>query len=568
MKYFSSLLILLIIFLLSNCADKIKHADLVLLNGNIITVDSNNTIVEAIAVIDDKIVSLGSSDEINNLVGDSTDVIDLKGKTAIPGFIDSHAHLISTGQAKITLNLRDAKNWDEVVYLVAAAADESRNGEWIIGRGWHQEKWNPSPIENINGYPLHNKLSEATPRNPVMLSHASGHAIFANAKAMEIANVTSETTDPRGGKIVKDKEGNPIGVFMEEAEQLISSHYQKYLDERTLEEQKNEKKKAITLAIDECLSNGITSLHDAGASFEDIRVLRQMVEHGEIKIRLYEMLLEDYNLLKDSIRAYQTVGYGNNHLTVQAIKLYMDGALGSRGAWLLSPYQDSPNHSGLNVTPISQIKNIAELAAENDFQICTHAIGDKANRITLDIYRDIFKQFPERENFRWRIEHAQHLSKRDIQRFSELGVIASMQTIHCTSDAPYVKKRLGNGRAKIGGYVWQSLIETGAVICNGTDSPVEPINPIENYYAAVTRKSLNGEEFFSSQRMTRLEALQSYTINGAFAAFEENIKGSLEVGKLADITVLSNDLLNVSESDILNTEILYTIVGGKILYEK
>lgn len=568
MKYFSSLLILLIIFLLSNCADKIKHADLVLLNGNIITVDSNNTIVEAIAVIDDKIVSLGSSDEINNLVGDSTDVIDLKGKTAIPGFIDSHAHLISTGQAKITLNLRDAKNWDEVVYLVAAAADESRNGEWIIGRGWHQEKWNPSPIENINGYPLHNKLSEATPRNPVMLSHASGHAIFANAKAMEIANVTSETTDPRGGKIVKDKEGNPIGVFMEEAEQLISSHYQKYLDERTLEEQKNEKKKAITLAIDECLSNGITSLHDAGASFEDIRVLRQMVEHGEIKIRLYEMLLEDYNLLKDSIRAYQTVGYGNNHLTVQAIKLYMDGALGSRGAWLLSPYQDSPNHSGLNVTPISQIKNIAELAAENDFQICTHAIGDKANRITLDIYRDIFKQFPERENFRWRIEHAQHLSKRDIQRFSELGVIASMQTIHCTSDAPYVKKRLGNGRAKIGGYVWQSLIETGAVICNGTDSPVEPINPIENYYAAVTRKSLNGEDFFSSQRMTRLEALQSYTINGAFAAFEENIKGSLEVGKLADITVLSNDLLNVSESDILNTEILYTIVGGKILYEK
>jgi predicted amidohydrolase YtcJ len=245
MKYFSSLLILLIIFLLSNCADKIKHADLVLLNGNIITVDSNNTIVEAIAVIDDKIVSLGSSDEIINLVGDSTDVIDLKGKTAIPGFIDSHAHLISTGQAKITLNLRDAKNWDEVVYLVAAAADESRNGEWIIGRGWHQEKWNPSPIENINGYPLHNKLSEATPRNPVMLSHASGHAIFANAKAMEIANVTSETTDPRGGKIVKDKEGNPIGVFMEEAEQLISSHYQKYLDERTLEEQKNEKKKQL-----------------------------------------------------------------------------------------------------------------------------------------------------------------------------------------------------------------------------------------------------------------------------------------------------------------------------------
>lgn len=568
MKYFISFIIILFFVLLTNCSDKIKPADLVMLNGNIITVDSNNTIVQAIAVMDDKIISLGSNDEIKNLIGDSTDVIDLKGKTAIPGFIESHAHLIGTGQAKMNLNLRDAKNWDEVVYLVATAAEELRNGEWIIGRGWHQEKWNSSPLENINGYPLHNKLSEATPRNPVMLSHASGHAIFANAKAMEIAKVTSETPDPQGGKIVKDNEGNPIGVFMEEAERLISSHYQKYLDERTLAEQVNEKKKAITLAIDECLSYGITSLHDAGASFEDIQVLKQMVEHGDIKIRLYEMLLEDYNLLKDSIRTYQTVGYGNNHLTVQAIKLYMDGALGSRGAWLLSPYQDNPNQSGLNVTQISQIKKIAELAAVNDFQICTHAIGDKANRITLDIYRDIFKQFPDRENFRWRIEHAQHLTKRDIPRFSELGVIASMQTIHCTSDAPYVEKRLGNVRAKIGAYAWQSLIKTGAVICNGTDSPVESINPIQNYYAAVTRKLKDGEEFYPNQKMTRLEALKSYTINGAYAAFEENIKGSLEVGKLADITVLSNDLLNVSESDILNTKILYTIVGGKILYGK
>jgi hypothetical protein len=246
----------------------------------------------------------------------------------------------------------------------------------------------------------------------------------------------------------------------------------------------------------------------------------------------------------------------------------MDGALGSRGAWLLSPYQDSPNQSGLNVTSISQIKNIAELAADNDFQICTHAIGDKANRITLDIYNDIFKQFPERENFRWRIEHAQHLSKRDIPRFSELGVIASMQTIHCTSDAPYVEKRLGNGRAKIGAYVWQSLIETGAIICNGTDSPVESLNSIENYYAAITRKSIGGEEFFPNQKMTRLEALQSYTINGAYAAFEENIKGSLEVGKLADMAILSQDILTVPDEQILDTKVLFTIVGGKVLYEK
>ena len=279
MKYFLSFSILLILFLLTNCSKNVEPADLVLLNGNVITVDSNNTIAQAIAVVDDKIISIGSNDEINNFVGDSTVVIDIKGKTVMPGFIDSHAHLIGTGNAKINLNLRDAKNWDEVVYLVAAAADEARNGEWIIGRGWHQEKWNPSPLENINGYPLHNKLSEATPNNPVLLSHASGHAIFANAKAMEIANVTSQTNDPRGGKIVKDDEGNPIGVFMEEAEQLISIHYQKYLDERTYEEQINKKKKAITLAIDECLSYGITTLHDAGATFEDIRVLKEMAEH-------------------------------------------------------------------------------------------------------------------------------------------------------------------------------------------------------------------------------------------------------------------------------------------------
>jgi len=316
------------------------------------------------------------------------------------------------------------------------------------------------------------------------------------------------------------------------------------------------------------LSKGITSLHDAGATFKDINVIREMVDQDQIKIRLYEMLLEDYTALKDSIRIYQTVGYGNNHLTVQAIKLYMDGALGSRGAWLISPYHDSPNQNGLNVTRLSEIRNIAALAAENDFQICTHAIGDKANRVTLDIYENIFNKYHQRNNYRWRIEHAQHLSKKDIPRFAELGIIASMQSIHCTSDAPFVEKRLGKGRAKIGAYVWNSLLESGAILCNGTDSPVEDINPIDNFYAAVSRKLNDGNSFYPEQRMNRLDALKSFTINGAYAAFEEKIKGSLEVGKLADITVLSKDLLTVPEDDIPHTEIIYTIVGGKVLYEK
>jgi len=563
----SKLTIFIVSIFLFACTKPKPTADLVLINGNIITVDNQNSSVEALAVSADTIMLVGNNDEINNLVSDSTKIIDLKGKTAIPGFIDSHAHLIGTGKAQINLNLRNAKNWDEVVLLVAQAAEKARKGEWIIGRGWHQEKWNPSPIENVNGYPLHNRLSNATPENPVMLSHASGHAIFANLLAMQQANISKKTLDPRGGKIIRDNDNESIGVFMEEAEKLISSAYDRYLQNKSNEELSNDKKKAIKLAIDECLKKGITSLHDAGASFDDIKVIKEMVENNEIKIRLYEMLLEDYKSLKDSIRAYQTVGYGNNHLTVQAIKLYMDGALGSRGAWLLSAYNDSPEQTGLNVTPISEIKNVAKLAAENDFQICTHAIGDKANRVTLNIYEDIFETYTQRDNYRWRIEHAQHLSKRDIPRFAELGVIASMQSIHCTSDAPFVEKRLGQGRAQIGAYVWRSLLENNAIICNGTDSPVENINPITNFYSAVTRKTIDGT-FYPDQKLNRLEALKTLTINGAYAAFEEDIKGSLEVGKLADITVLSKDILSIPDNDILSTEVMYTIVGGKILYEK
>ncbi len=560
--------LLLIPFFLLNCSENHPSADMVMINGNIITVDNQNTITEAIAVSSDTIMLLGTNNKINDLINENTVVIDLKGKTAIPGFIDSHAHLIGTGKAQINLNLRDAQNWDEVVYLVTQAADKAKNGEWIIGRGWHQEKWSPSPIENINGYPLHNKLSEATPDNPVLLSHASGHAVFANANAMSLAKITSETPDPRGGKIIRDIEGKPVGVFMEEAEKLISDEYNKFIKSKTSKEQVQDKKRAISLAIEECLSKGITTLHDAGATFDDIKVIREMVDSNQIKIRLYEMLLENYQALKDSIRDYQTVGYGSNHLTVRAIKLYMDGALGSRGAWLLSPYEDSPGQSGLNITPLSEIRNIAELAAEHDFQICTHAIGDKANRLTLDFYEDIFNEYNQYDNFRWRVEHSQHLNSIDIPRFAELDVIASMQSIHCTSDAPFVEKRLGKERAKTGAYVWQSLIESGAIICNGTDSPVEGLCPLENFYTAITRKTKEGNSFYPDQKMNRLEALKTYTINGAYASFEENIKGSLEIGKLADITVLSKDILSVSEDEILNTNVIYTIVGGKILFER
>lgn len=556
----------LFFFSLLSCSNKKQPADLVITNGVIISVDDHNTIYEAIAIESDTIISLGTSEEIKEYINDSTYIIDLKGQVAIPGFIDSHAHLIGTGKAQINLNLNDAQNWDEVIYLVASAADKAKRGEWIIGRGWHQEKWNPVPLDNVNGYPRHNKLSEATPNNPVMLSHASGHAVFANENAMNLAKITSETRSPKGGSIITDENGDPIGVFTEEAELLISAKYSEYLNNKSVAEQIIDKKYAISLAIKECLSKGVTTLHDAGATFADIRVIKDMVDSNQIDIRLYEMLLENYNTLKDSLRKYQTVGYGNNHLTVSAIKLYMDGALGSRGAWLLNDYSDDSGHFGQNVTSLSEIKDIARLAAENDFQVCTHAIGDRGNRVTLNIYEEIFNQSKSKNNYRWRIEHAQHLSKEDIPRFAELGVIASMQGIHCTSDAPFVEKRLGKERAEEGAYVWNSLLENSTIICNGTDSPVENIDPISNYFSTVTRTTIEGNSFFPKQKLSRLDALKTLTINGAYAAFEENLKGSLEVGKLADITILSKNLLTIPDEEILDTKVIYTIVGGKIKY--
>ncbi|MBK8944519.1 MAG: amidohydrolase [Ignavibacteriae bacterium] len=566
-RFIKYILFTIIIFQMTNCSNNKKIADLVLLNGNIVTVDSANAISQAIAISGDTIIAIGKNDEIKKLIGSSTKVIDLKGQTAIPGFIESHAHFISTGEALLELDLSNAKNWDEIILLAKNAAEKSKIGEWIIGRGWHQEKWNSIPEDAVEGFPTHKKLSEAVPNNPIIFSHASGHAIFANAKAMEISNVTNLTQNPAGGIIIKDKNGFPTGIFLEDAEKLITKKYNEDLNKKSKRELKDKIKKAIKLANEECLKNGITTFHDAGESFESLNIIKNMVENNELDIRLYVMLGENYVALKDSLRKYFTIGYVNNHLTVRSIKLYMDGALGSRGAWLLEPYSDMPNQYGMNTTSLDEINLICKIAAENDFQICTHAIGDKANREILNVYENIFKNYPGK-NFRWRIEHAQHINPNDIPRFNQLGVIAAMQGIHCTSDAPFVEKRLGKDRAESGAYVWKSLINSGTIICNGTDSPVEKLNPIKNFHATVTRKTNDGNLFYENQKMSRLEALKSYTINGAFAAFEENIKGSLEIGKLADITILSQDLLNISDDEILNTEIIYTIVGGKILYER
>jgi len=567
-KFTLYLIITLLSLLLINCKEKDMNnsADLVLLNGNVVTMNDSNMYAEAVAIKGNKILAVGSAEDIEELIGDSTEVIDLDGKFVMPGFIESHAHLIGLGESLINIDLKTAKNWDDIIKLISEAAKNTKPGEWIIGRGWHQEKFNSKPQPNVNGYPVHERLSEVTPNNPVILYHASGHAIFANAKAMKIAHINKHTKNPDGGTIVRDNFGNPIGVFEENAEQLITKFYEEYLEKRTAEQVYSDYKRKIQLAVNECIKKGITSFHDAGETFEIIEIIKQLVDSSKIPIRLYVMINEPVQKLQNyRLKDYRLIGYANNHLTVRSIKQYIDGALGSRGAWLLEPYSDLPNHFGSNVTPIQDLEKICELAVNNDFQMCIHAIGDRGNHEVLNLYERIFKKFSHKKNFRWRIEHAQHLSPNDINRFYKLGIIAAMQGIHCTSDAKFVIERLGEQRAKDGAYVWRKLIDFGTIICNGTDAPVEDIDPIKNFYATVTRKTSEGSYFFPEQKMTRLEALKSYTINGAFASFQENILGAISPGKLADIVILSKDLLNCSDDEILSTKVLYTIVDGKIL---
>ncbi len=565
----SLLMTLTVLILVSffNCTKK-EPADLVLMNGKIVTVDDKKPEVQALAVRGDVIIALGSDKKIKPYISQATQIIDLKGKLAIPGFIDAHGHFTGLGSSKMRLDFMHVKNWDEVVAMVKKAVQKAQPGEWILGRGWHQEKWDNIPEPNVDGLPFHHSLSKISPDNPVLLSHASGHSSFANARAMELASITKKTLNPPGGEIVKDSAGNPIGVFRETAQRLLRKPFSDYQEKRTAEQIKAEQRQEVELAIEECLKKGVTSFHDAGSSFETIDLFKEFAKEGKLKMRLWVMIRDSNERLNERLTGYSIIGMGENHLTVKAIKRSIDGALGPHGAWLLKPYEDLPSSSGLNTSTVESVKESARIAIENDFQLSVHAIGDRANQESLNIFEEAFKAHPDKKDLRWRIEHSQHLHPADIPRFGQLGVIVSMQGIHCTSDGPYVLKRLGERRAEEGAYVWQKLMKSGAIICNGTDVPVEDIDPIACFYATVTRKMKNGSVFYPDQRMSREEALRSYTYNCAYAAFQEDILGSLSPGKLADIVVLSKDIMTVPEDEILNTQILYTIVGGKVMYQK
>jgi len=555
-------------------AADVAPADLVLRGGKVATVDPALGNVEAIAVNGYQVTAVGNNQEISAYIGPETEVIELNGRFAMPGFIEGHGHLFSLGESKLILDLNDVSGWDEIVSMVAVAADKARPGEWIKGRGWHQEKWDSAPDNAIEGLPQHPGLSAASPANPVYLEHASGHASFVNEAAMEIIGIEDDTPDPPGGTIVRNAEGKATGMMREISNRVAERaviEYEKRLSPADIEALDRER---IRLASEEALRYGVTSFHDAGESgrpsFPFFELLKKMEKEGALPVRYYMMVRTQTNEEMDELLPhYRTVAEGNDFLTIRSIKRQMDGALGSHGAWLLEPYIDLPDTVGLVLETVEDIERTAEIAVKHGFQVNVHAIGDRANRETLDIYERVWKAAGvDGKDLRWRIEHAQHLDPADVPRFGEMGVIAAMQGVHASSDGPWMPSRLGEERSRITSYPWRDLLDTGAVIANGTDTPVERIDPIASFYSSVSRMTNNGERFNPEHVMTREEALQSYTLNGAIAAFEEDIKGTLTPGKYADIVVLSQDLLTVEEEKIPGTTVDMTIVGGDIKYKR
>ncbi|MBM4088702.1 MAG: amidohydrolase [Planctomycetes bacterium] len=543
-----------------------EPADLVLTDAKVVTIDDRQPDAEAIAIKGDRIVAVTTGAGISPWIGPKTRVMALDGRLVLPGFIEGHGHFLGLGQAKMILDLTTADSWDEIVQQVAEASRKAPAGTWILGRGWHQSKWSKKPQPSVEGNPTHEALSERTPDHPVLLTHASGHMCIVNALALRMAGLNGATPSPPGGEILRDADGRLTGVLRETATELVERVVERQQRDRSPQQKHEDLLASVRLAAEECLRHGVTSFQDAGASFALVDSYKALVEQGQLPVRLWVMLHEDNDSLAGKLEDYFLVGCGNQHLTVRAIKRLVDGALGSHGAWMLEPYEDLPTSCGLNTLPLESLRATAALAIDHGYQLCVHAIGDRANREVLNVYQQTFEAHPTRRDLRWRVEHAQHLHPADIPRFAQLGVIASMQAVHATSDGPYVVTRLGQRRSQEGAYAWKSLREAGAIISNGTDVPVERVDPMAGIYSAVTRKMSNGEPFFPEQCMTRQQALRSYTLDAAYAAFEENLKGSITVGKLADLVVLSDDILTIPEERIPETEVVCTIVGGKVVF--
>ncbi|MEM9836673.1 MAG: amidohydrolase, partial [Bacteroidota bacterium] len=482
----------------------------------------------SVLAIDQEGEILYVGDEMDFPRDENTTIVDLQGAFVMPGIIEGHAHFSGLGSSLRNLNFLRSKSWNEIVTMVAERAKTTPTNNWISGRGWHQEKWLEPHDHSVGGYPVHDELSRLTADNPVILRHASGHALYANGKAMEIAGVSQETPDPDGGRIVRDANGFPIGVFEERAMDLITDAYQNFVQKMEPSARKAEWLAGIHEAQAECLRKGVTSFQDAGSKFREIDWYLELAAVDSLDIRLWVMLRHPYRDMAGKLDRFP-ISEPTQFFTCRAIKTELDGALGSYGAWLLEDYFDYPGFLGQNTTKVETVDSIAQLCLEKEMQLCVHAIGDRANRETLNV---IEKYTDKTQDLRWRIEHSQHLHPDDIPRFAELGTIASMQGIHCTSDALFAERRLGTERARTGAYPWRSLLDAGAVVTNGTDAPVEDVDPIECFYASVTRRRVDRPDvvFFPEQRMSREEALISYTAAPAYAAFEDDIKGKLKPG--------------------------------------
>ena len=543
------------------------EADLLLVNADVVTVDSALPRAAAVAIKGDLILDVGTSEELSKYRGDETDVIDLQGRTVIPGFIEGHGHYTSFGGALMILDFRYAKSFAEIVSMVADAAAETPAGEWIVGRGWHQDKWETRESVLVEGLPVHDSLSMATPDHPVMLIHTSGHAVFVNRHAMTLVEVDGNTKPPPGGEIVRDASGRATGMMREAAQDVFRVAYSGHQGRRPAGVAEAELRRMVTLAGEESLRHGITSFQDLGTTFAEVDLLKTMADEGNLPVRLYMAFEEQAADMGGRLDDYRMVGYGNNFLTVRSIgEKVLDGALGTHGGWLLEPYSDMPQSHGLNVVPIEEIEASARLAMEHDYQMAIQGIGDRAYRELLDIYAAEFAKHPDKTDLRWRIEHAQVIHPDDVSRTVELGVIPAVQGIFACSDGPWVEERLGEERTRERGYIFNTLAEAGLVPTNGTDPPVDEISPIGSFHCSVTRQLPDGTLFQPQEVYSRDRALYSYTMGNAIAAFEEDIKGSITPGKLADLAVLSQNLLTVPDDALLDTEVVMTIVGGEIRY--
>jgi len=573
---FLFILILLVSFIVF-LNTTVREADLVLTNARVYTVDEKNSIAEAIAITGDRIVAVGTSEEILTKFK-ARKILDLDGKSVYPGFIDAHVHLLGFGSSMMILNLVGTTSVEQIQQMVAERVKSSKPDHWIRGRGWDQNDW---PRKE---FPTHRDLDKVAGKNPVYLTRIDGHATWVNKRVLEIAGISRETEDPPGGRVVRDKEGNPTGILIDNAQGLISSFIPSPTEDEIAE--------AIRLAVSKWPEYGVTSVQDMGVGLKIIEMYKRFVDEGKFVIRNYVAVGGEGDAFAHYLKTGPEIGYGGNHLTIRAVKLVADGALGSRGAALIEPYSDDPENRGLTRLGLEQIQAVAESAVAKGFQVCTHAIGDRANAYTLDAYEKAFKG-KSGQKYRFRIEHAQTLAESDIPRFKKLGVIPSMQPTHCTSDMYWAEARLGPKRIR-GAYAWRSLMKTGVIICGGSDVPVEDPNPILGFYAAITRQDAEGRPkdwrdvqqyfqlssqgivdtsafqngWYGSEKMTREEALRAFTIWAAYGAFEEDLKGSIEAGKLADLVVLSKDIMTIEPRDILTTEVLMTFIGGKVAYER